>query len=148
MVPRPPADLDPRLERWEAGRVIVRCHAPTYHEREFNDTTHLARFRPLVHDDAIVPTAYGADDLWGAVSETVVHEVPVQGPDRRILRSQVDRWVWCEVTPNRHLNLVALHGTGLLRVQVTHGELIECDAAHLRRDGPLVGRLARCIVGA
>ena len=29
----------------------------------------------------------------------------------------------------RDLSLVALHGTGLRRVQVTHGELIECDAS-------------------
>jgi hypothetical protein len=136
MVPRPPADLDPLLEPWEAGRAIVRCHAPKFHEREFNDTTHLARFRPLLHKDAIVPTVYGADDLWGAISETVFHEVPVRGPDRRILRSQIDRWVWSEVTPNRDLILVALHGTGLRRVQVTHGELIECDAAHYAETVP------------
>lgn len=129
MVPRPPADLDPQIERWEAGRVIVRCHGPKYHERQFNDTTRLARFRPLVDAGAVVPTMYGADDFAGVVSETVFHEVPVRGPHRRIPRSEIDRWVWCEVAPTRDLRLVALHGTGLRRVQVTHGELIECDAS-------------------
>jgi hypothetical protein len=129
MVPRPPADLDPQIERWEAGRVIVRCHGPKYHERQFNETTRLARFRPLMHAGTVVPTIYGANDFPGAVSETVFHEVPVRGPHRRILRSEVDRWVWCEVAPTRDLKLVALHGTGLRRVQVTHGDLIECDAA-------------------
>ena len=128
-VPRPPADLDPQIERWEAGRVIVRCHGPKFHERKFNETTHLARFRPLVDAGAVVPTIYGADDFAGAVSETVFHEVPVRGPHRRILRSEIDRWVWCEVAPRRDLKLVALHGTGLRRIQVTHGELIECDAS-------------------
>jgi hypothetical protein len=130
MVPRPPADLDPQIEVWEAGRTIVRCHGPAYHERQFNPTTYLARFRPIVHGGTVVPTIYGADDLPGSISETVFHEVPVRGPNRRILRSELDRWVWCEVVPTRDLNLVALHGTGLRRVQVTHGELIECDAAH------------------
>jgi len=129
MVPRPPAGLDPQTERWEAGRVIVRCHGPKYQERQFNQTTHLARFRPIVHGGAVVPTVYGADDFAGAVSETVFHDVPVRGPHRRILRSEIDRWVWCEVAPTRNLNLVALHGTGLRRIQVTHGELIECDAS-------------------
>lgn len=129
MVPRPPADLDPHIERWEAGRVIVRCHGPKYHERQFNDTTYLARFRPLVHAGAVLPTIYGADDLAGAVSETVLHEVPVRGPHRRILRSEIDLWVWCRVAPTRDLSLVALHGTGLRRIQVTHGELIGCDAS-------------------
>jgi hypothetical protein len=129
MVPRPPAGLDPQIERWEAGRVIARCHGPDYYERQFNQTTHLARFRPMVHNGAVVPTVYGADDFPGAVSETVFHEVPVRAAHRRILRSEVDRWVWCEVAPTRDLNLVALHGTGLRRIQVTHGELIECDAS-------------------
>jgi RES domain len=130
MVPRPPAALDPLLERWESGRVIVRCHGPRYHERQFNATTHLARFRPLMHDNSIVPTIYGAGDLMGAVSETVFYAVPVRGPHRRILRAELDRWVWCEIAPTRDLKVVALHGAGLRRVQVTHGEVIECDAAH------------------
>jgi len=129
VVPRPPAGLDPQTECWEAGRVIRRCHGPKYHERQFNNTTKLARFRPIVQSGAVVPTIYGADDFPGAVSETVFHEVPVRGPHRRILRSEIDRWVWCEVAPTRDLNLVALHGTGLQQVQVTHGELIECDAS-------------------
>lgn len=129
MDPRPPADIDPQIERWEAGRTIVRCHGPRYHERQFNNTTHLARFRPLVHAGVVVPTIYGANDFAGAVSETVFHEVPVRGANRRILRSEIDRWVWSEVAPIRDLNLIALHGTGLRRVQVTHGELIECDAS-------------------
>jgi hypothetical protein len=76
----------------------------------------------------IVPTIYGANDFAGAMSETVFHEVPVRGPNRRILRSEIDRWAWSEVSPTRDLRLVALHGTGLRRIQVTHGELIECDA--------------------
>jgi hypothetical protein len=129
-VPRPPADLDPLIECWTAGRVIVRCHPPSYHEREFNPTTDLARFRPLVHAESIVPTLYGADDLPGALSESVFHDVPVRGPNRRIPRSRLNRWAWCEVAPTRELRLVSLHGTGLKRVQVTHAELIECPAAH------------------
>jgi hypothetical protein len=129
MVPRPPADIDPQIELWEAGRTITRCHAPKYHERQFNDTTHLARFRPFVHDEVVVPTIYGAVDFPGAVSETVFHEVPVRGPNRRIPRTAVDLWVWSRVTPTRDLNLVALHGTGLRRIQVTNRELIESDAA-------------------
>jgi len=128
-IPRPPADIDPKIEPWEAGRTIVRCHGPKYHERQFNETTYLARFRPLVDAGVVVPTIYGADDFAGAGSETVFHEVPVRGANRRILRGEIDGWVWSEVAPTRDLRLVALHGTGLRRVQVTHGELIECDAS-------------------
>jgi hypothetical protein len=128
-IPRPPADLAPRFETWEAGRVVVRCHAPRYHERQFNPTTHLARFRPFLHDDELVPTMYGASGLWGALSETLFHDVPVRGANRRILRSQMDLYAWSEITPIRDLKLVQLHGVGLRALQVTHGELIETDAA-------------------
>ena len=128
-IPRPPLDLEPLLEIWAAGRKIVRCHGPRFHERQFNPTTHLSRFRPLMHDDDIVPTIYGAEDFAGAVSETVFHDVPVRGPGRRLLRAEVEQWVWSEVEPERDLNLVALHGFGLRRAQVTHGELIESEAA-------------------
>jgi len=136
VVPRPPADVDPQIERWQAGRTIVRFHGPKSHERQFNKTTHLARFRPLVGAGEVVPTIYGANDFAGAVSETVFHEVPVRGPNRRILRSEIDRWVWSEVAPTRDLGLVALHGTGLRRIQVTHGELIECDASEYAETVP------------
>jgi hypothetical protein len=136
MIPRPPAAPKPLLEPWPAGKAIVRCHAPYRDEREFNTTTHLARFRPFLDDGEVVPTAYGADDLVGAVSETVFHDVPVRGPNRRVLRSQLERWVWCEVAPTRDLTLVALHGPGLRRLQVTHGELIECDASHYAETVP------------
>ena len=129
MVPRPPADLDPQIECWAAGRPIVRCHSPRQSEREFNDTTHLARFRPLVDASLVVPTLYGADDFAGAVSETVFHDVPVRGPHRRVLRSQIDRWAWSQLVPTRDLRLAVLHGTGLRRLQVTNAELIECDAS-------------------
>jgi hypothetical protein len=129
VIPRPPPQLDPAIESWVAGREIVRCHAPSQHERQFNDTPRLARFRPLVHGGSIVPTMYGADDLPGALSETVFHDVPVRGPDRRVLRGQIKRWVWSIVTPRRDLRLVALHGAGLKRIQVTHGELIESNAS-------------------
>jgi hypothetical protein len=129
VIPRPPPQLDPAIEPWNAGRQIVRCHAPSQHERQFNDTPRLARFRPLVHDGSIVPTMYGADDLPGALSETVFHDVPVRGPSRRVLRGQIERWVWSIVAPRRDLRLVALHGTGLKRVHVTHGELIESNAS-------------------
>lgn len=130
MVPRPLPDLDPTVEPWHAGKTIVRCHGPRYHERQFNPTSSLARFRPFVIDGVVVPTMYGADDLWGAASETVFHEVPVRGKARRILRTQLEQWVWCEIAPNRDLRLASLHGVGLRRLQVSHGELIECDAAH------------------
>lgn len=130
MLARPPADLDPLLECWEAGRAIVRCHGARQHERAFNRTSHLARFRPLTHGDAIVPTLYGASDLRGALSETVLHDVPVRGPNRWVLRAEIERWVWSEVTPRRDLSLVALHRAGLRRIQATRKELIESDAAH------------------
>jgi RES domain-containing protein len=129
VIPRPPAKLDPTIETWDAARRIVRCHGATYSETQFNATTHLRRFRPFMHDGAIVPTMYGADGLPGALSETVFHDVPVRGPNRRVLKGAVEPWVWSVLAPTRPLRLVSLRGPGLKRVQVTHGELIECHAS-------------------
>jgi len=128
--------LDPLIETWAAGRVIVRCHGRKYHEGQFNDTTHLRRFRPFTAEGSIVPTIYGAEDLDGALAETLFHDVPVRGPDRRILRSQLEQWVWSEIAPARDLQLVALHGAGLRRLQVKRAELIECEAAHYAETVP------------
>ena len=130
MVPRPPADIDPLVETWVAGRPIARCHSPRFHEREFNDSTHLGRFRPFAEDDVVVPTVYGADDLRGALSETVFHDVPLRGSNRRLPRAQLERWVWSEIAPTRDLELVSLHGQGLTRLGLRNADLIDCDAAH------------------
>jgi hypothetical protein len=101
---------------------------------EFNTTSASRRFRPIQDPSAvIVPTIYGADLNSGALSETVFHDVPVRGPGRRIFRKALVPMVLSTITPNRDLQLVELHGSGLGRLGTSHGELIEAGASQYPR---------------
>ncbi|MGJ6127135.1 RES family NAD+ phosphorylase [Mycolicibacterium sp. Y3] len=101
---------------------------------EFNTTAVSRRFRPVYDSGAAaVATIYGADLTEGALSETVFHDVPVRGTGRRILRKALVPMVMSTIMPARDLRLVELHGAGLSRLGVTHGELIESSAKQYPR---------------
>nr|WP_246585126.1 RES family NAD+ phosphorylase [[Mycobacterium] fortunisiensis] len=100
---------------------------------EFNGSEVSRRFRPIYRESAVVPTLYGADMDAGALSETVLHDVPVRGGGRRIQRKNLVHQVLSTIIPTIPLNLVELHGAGLRRLQITHGELIESGARHYPR---------------
>jgi hypothetical protein len=134
-VPDVPVLLEaPRLHLWAADTPIVRCHNVAMGATEFNTTSASRRFRP-VHDSAaaVVATIYGADLTEGALSETVFHDVPVRGPGRRVLRKALVPMVLSTIMPARDLRLVELHGGGLARLGVTHGELIESSSRQYPR---------------
>ena len=82
---------------------------------------------------AVVPTLYGASSVAGALSETVFHDVPVRGPRRRVQRKRLVSVVRSSVTPSRDLKLARLHGAGLPRLGVTHGEIVESSAKQYPR---------------
>jgi hypothetical protein len=124
---------DPLEHIWLAGRQIVRCHEVTMGATEFNTSDASRRFRPVRNGGVIVPTLYGADLIEGALSETVFHDVPVRGAARRIQHKALVRMVRSTVIPRRDLRLVRLHGAGLGRLGVTHGELIETGSADYHR---------------
>jgi hypothetical protein len=133
-VPDVPDPLpDPRVQRWPAGKRIVRCHDASIGATEFNTTTASRRFRPVSSTHGTVPTIYGADESAGALSETVFHDVPIHGPARRIQRKSVIHTVLSAIVTTRELRLVELHGAGLGRLNVTHGELIETSASQYPR---------------
>ncbi|MGB2920110.1 MAG: RES family NAD+ phosphorylase [Mycobacterium sp.] len=101
---------------------------------EFNTTWASRRFRPIQNSRrAIVPTIYGADLVEGALSETIFHDVPIRGPGRRILRKALVPMVMSTIIPVRDLRLAELHGAGLRRLGITHGELIETGASEYPR---------------
>lgn len=118
----------PRVHIWPAGKPIFRVHHIQMGATEFNGTAISRRFRPIYNETRIVPTLYGADMEEGALSETVFHEVPIRGRGRRIQRKALTHQVLSVIVPMIPLNLVELHGAGLRRLQVSHGELIETTA--------------------
>jgi hypothetical protein len=133
-VPDVPDPLpDPRVHTWPARGPIVCCHHISLGATEFNTSKVSRRFRPVMSGGEIVPTLYGADLPAGALSETVFHDVPVRGGGRRVQRKALIPMVRSTVIPNRPLRLVELHGAGLRRLQVTHGELIESGSRQYPR---------------
>jgi hypothetical protein len=132
-VPGVPDPLPDPLDRsWPAGHPIIRCHRIDRDATEFNMSNASGRFRPVINHGVIVPTLYGADLVQGALSETVFHDVPVRGPGRRVQRKSLITLMRSTFIAKRDLRLVQLHGAGLTRLGVTHGELIESSSIQYR----------------
>ncbi len=133
-VPDVPDPLPKPLEHpWAAGKPIVRCHNIEMGATEFNTTDVSRRFRPVKDATGTAPTIYGADLEQGALSETVFHDVPVRGKARRIQRRALMHMVLSTIVPTRQLRLVRLHGAGLTRLKVSHGNLIETGSRQYPR---------------
>ena len=116
------------VTEWVAGRRIVRCHNIRHGPTEFNRTASPGRFRPVRRRGRIVGTLYGSEDLAGALSETVLHDLPV-GQGERFLRLQVlAPMVASTLSPRRVLRLASLHGRGLRRLGATRAQLIDSEA--------------------
>lgn len=133
-VPDVPDSLPDPLEHiWPASDPIIRCHDVAMGATEFNPSNVSRRFRPVTRGGVIVPTLYGSDLVQGALSETVFHDVPVRGRGRRVQRKVLIRMIRSTVIPKRDLVLAQLHGAGLGRLGVSHGELIESSSRHYVR---------------
>jgi hypothetical protein len=76
-----------------------------------------------------MPTLYGADSFEGALSETVFHDVPVAGPDKRVLISSLVPWLHSTIAPVRALRLADVSGFGLRRIGTTRTALIDAPAS-------------------
>ena len=113
---------------WSAGRAIHRCLDVAWGSRDFypGDDRHRGRFSPLVPLGSTdpLPVLYGAGDEVGALSETVLHEVPVREVKQvscRYLRHRILAVLGCR----RDLGLVDLTSHGLGRIGLSRSELIE-----------------------
>lgn len=124
-----PSFLDPLLFTWEKARPFVRCHNVRFGATEFNPGVGEGRFHPFEDGrGARVPTLYAAEDLEGALSETVFHNVPVRGPEKKIGRFALQSIVASTLACNRDLILAQLFGLGLHRLGISRRELIETEA--------------------
>jgi hypothetical protein len=129
-VPAPAAagELDPLVTEWAAGRPIVRCHNARHGPAEFNRTASPGRFRPVRRRGRIVGTLYGSEDLAGAVSETVFHDLPVGSGPRFLRVEALAPMVASTLSARRVLRLASLHGDGLRRLGATRAQLIDSEA--------------------
>jgi RES domain len=126
--PRAAGELDPLVTEWPEGGRIVRCHNVRHGPVEFNRMASPGRFRPVRHRGRIVGTLYGSEDLAGAASETVFHDLPV-GQGERFLRVEALAPLMAStLSARRALRLASLHGHGLRRLGATPAQLIDSEA--------------------
>lgn len=117
--------------QWEP-RALWRVYAQVHGPAGFNGTHRgNARFSPMEHAGAIVPTMYAATSVQAALMETVLHDAPEPSAGfiltlepatdtRRIARLQT-------TTP---LTLADLSTVGLRRLGVSRSDVIDSDKTH------------------
>lgn len=121
--PRPRPPLEVELEPLAPGTELVRVHHRRFAPCEFNPAARpRGRFRPF--GDPVTPTLFAARDADTALAESVFHDVPIRGL-RRLARAALAERVLSRIVSRRELTLISLHGYGLQRLGVAHGELIE-----------------------
>lgn len=128
-VPLPRPDIDPLKITWKAGRRLYRVHSMDYASTAFNPGLGPpGRFHPIVdRGGAAIATLYAADQISGALSETVFHSV-VAGAV--ILRTQLQNRYITEIELTEDLVLANLTGHGLRRIGLNRSQLIEPGPAH------------------
>jgi len=137
------------VETWPGGRRIVRCHDSRFGATELNPGLGHGRFHPFEDSHGHkVPTLYGASTLDGWLAETVFHQVPVRGPEKLIRRDSLRPMLVSTIASRRDLALIQLHGYGLTRLGVTHGELIEAEARQYSRTTAWAAALHARLQGA
>ena len=108
---------------------LFRAHSSRYGATEFNARAGTpGRFRPIRAGRRVVPTLYAADLPAGALSETVLHDVPVEAAVKRVRVSRFDNVLLSTIAPIRDLHLIRLHGHGFHRLKVSRAKLIESEA--------------------
>ena len=140
-----PSFLQPLLVTWERDRPFVRCHNVRFGATEFNPGLGRGRFHPFEDARGVrVPTLYAAEDLEGALSETVFHNVSVRGPEKKIGQFTLQSIVASTLSCNRDLILVKLFGLGLHRLGTSRLELIETEGDQYPRTGAWARALHGC----
>ena len=130
-VPTPPTPglIEPLMTVWRAGKIMRRCHPSTFGATEFNPRARTpGRFRPVRLGRRVVPTLYAADEISGAISETVLHDVPIDAPVKTVRMGRFEIALLSTIAPKRDLTLIRLHGNGFHRIRASRSQLIESDA--------------------
>jgi hypothetical protein len=121
--PPPPAALDPATRTWSAGRRLYRVHDASP-ANAFNPGYGCGRFHPIRDSRGEpIPTLYAADQIAGALSESVFRGVRASGG--RIHRADLEPLRLSRLVLEADLRLVDLTGLALRRLGLTRAQLIE-----------------------
>ena len=121
--PPPPSALDPATTTWRAGRQLFRVHDASP-ANAFNPGCGRGRFHPVRNRRGeSIPTLYAADEIDGALSESVFRGVGASGG--RIQRADLEPLRLSRLVLETDLRLVDLTGLALRRLGLTRVQLIE-----------------------
>lgn len=108
--------VTPPEEVLEAGSVLLRVHSHRFSSADYNPGTAPAvpvtRF--AFFGSPPVPVLYAAATAEAAISETILHDVPLNGG--RIDVDLVQSKILSPVVSTRDLRLLSLHGHGFRRI--------------------------------
>jgi hypothetical protein len=125
IVPAPPSPFDSLTEVWPAGQPLYRVHGNLHRAAEFNpgvsNPTRWAFF-----GNPVVPVLYVAETEEAAVSESILHDLPLNG-GRIFPEGYLDR-VAGRLTCDRDLRLAQFAGGGLRRLGARPATLTDTDA--------------------
>jgi hypothetical protein len=108
-VPSPPSPFTAISERVPAGSVLFRVHSDRFRADESNPGVGAAT-RFAFFGDPLVPILYVGDTEDVAVSETILHDVPVSGGV--VTESEIRGRRCSRLTVSRELDLASLVGYG------------------------------------
>jgi hypothetical protein len=124
---------------WPAARPMWRVYDAAYASTAFNPSSKSARFRPIRDSGAVVPTAYGGEDATIALTESVVRAEDFPGPSSVLLVVTLARYEIAQLVCDQDLTLVQLNGTGLRKLRLNRGRVIDTDKSRY----PHTARLAQ-----
>lgn len=109
---------DPVTETLAAGATLFRIHNSAHRAHVFNPGRAPARptSRFSFFGDPPVPVLYAADTIDGAISETLLRDVPLAGGN--LMLEQVQDKVLSPIRSARELRLLQLHGHGFRRLNI------------------------------
>lgn len=109
-------DIDPLVETLAADTVLYRVHDDQFAADSYNPGSTPARptHRFSFFGSPTIPVLYASDTLEGAVSETILHDIPAAGGrvEARVVRTKV----LSTVVVQRPLRLLSLHGLGFRKI--------------------------------
>ena len=143
--PTDPKKLDPITTLWPTDKLFYRVHGSQRAATSFNPGYGRGRFHPFSNTAGCsVPTLYGAEQIDGALSETVFRGVPAVGALRGIRRRSLAGLALSVLAPKRDLQLVDLTGHGLRRLGLQRNQLLETEAEHYAQSANWAAALHAC----
>jgi hypothetical protein len=132
MIPRPPTTF-PAVNRVRLplATELHRIHDSDFASTSFNPCLgRPSRFAPLLRSDATcIPTMYAATGLECAVHETLFHEIQHDATRKSVRFSDIEKYAYAIVRPQRDLVLAGLFEPDLNRWGLTRRQLIDTFAA-------------------